>query len=247
MSSENNDGLFNNYTLRFEGTSMFVDGIIGASENNRIVNIPGPEAEELSHLSLHYADLEFAKKALVELEFLPPTLSTHIEALWRVSVFQYIKCFGNNTSRFSLDSKTVYKGIPKARNAFDYFYNLRNKYFAHDGNNFATGIPCVVLGENGKENSIVDIITISAFAGTNEQANRTNLMMLIDIAMEWVKSSFNNQLNYLRRKLENLSPEELREFADATYTVPMADDVGKDVGKSKKVKIAKNNSSGPNR
>lgn len=81
--------------------------IEGFPDAVKIIRIDGPKARRIADLALHRADLDFALQCLEEINRAPEQPYVLRQALWRAAVVHYVKCFGENESRFSLDPGTV--------------------------------------------------------------------------------------------------------------------------------------------
>ena len=84
--------------------------IEGFPDAVKVLRLHGPNAQRLADLALHRADLDFALECLEQINKVPEQSYVLRQALWRSAVVHYIKCFGSNESRFSLDSRKLYKG-----------------------------------------------------------------------------------------------------------------------------------------
>jgi len=93
--------------------------IEGFPDAIRVLGLSGRQAQRLAHLVLHKADLKFAQDCLEQIERYDSSLVS--QALWRVAIAYYMKCFGQSKARFSLEAKQVYKGDSGAVKAFRYF------------------------------------------------------------------------------------------------------------------------------
>jgi len=110
--------------------------------------------------------------------------------------------------------------------AFDYFLMLRNKHIVHDENSYAQSIPGAAINRGDKDYKVEKIICLAAHGNTLEQANYSNLKLLIERALTWVISEFDKCCDLLTSELESLSYQELAEKPDVSYQVPDVGDIG---------------------
>ena len=86
--------------IQLEG---FPDGI-------KVIKVDGPQAQRLSDLALHRADLDFADECLNAIDHAPEHFKNVFQqALWRSAIVHYTKCFGNHEVRFQLSFDKVYQ------------------------------------------------------------------------------------------------------------------------------------------
>ena len=190
----------------------------------RVIEIKGQQGMNLAHLSLHVDDLEFALECLREVD--KSTSAVTREALWRSAVISYAKCFGSNARRKQLASEKVFKGTPaEARLAHNYFKSLRNKHFAHDENAFGQALPAAIINPDGAERKVEKVVCLGAFALTLEQGNGTNLWLLIETALAWLRAQFDALAEQIRLDLERTPHRELLCAPIIKYVVPGPDDV----------------------
>lgn len=139
----------------------------------------------------------------------------------------FIKCFGESESRFSLNPKKVYKGDTGALEPYKYFNSLRNKHLVHDENSYAQCLPGAVLNKKDMDHKIAKIVCLSITGDTLSQDNYSNLHLLVTRAREWVVAQFDELCAELTSELEPQPYDELFALDGITYTWPGADDVHK--------------------
>lgn len=201
--------------------------IEGFPDAVKVLKITGPKSQRLADLALHKDDLGFTLECLEALNHTPAEPYVLREALWQAAIIRYIKCFGKNESRFSLDSKTIYKANTGALEAFKYFDSLRNKHLAHDENSYAQCLPGAVLNKKDINPKVAKIICLSTEGITLGLENYQNLHQLAALARAWVIAQFDELCNILISELEPKAYDELLAMEGITYTPPAADDVHK--------------------
>ncbi len=193
-----------------------------------LVAVEGDTAKRLSDLSLYQSDLNFGIEALNLLEKLAESEKIHREALWRVAILHYMKCFGGQRVRFALEPLTIYRDSPpEAMESFNYFKTLRNKHFVHDENSYSQSIPGAALNDGSKAYKVEKIVCFAARAETLVSANYGNLYSLLIEALNWVNKEFDKQCNALTAELEKLSYKDLKEMRSLQYVPPSLEDLSK--------------------
>ncbi len=201
--------------------------IEGFPDAVKVLRLDGPKAQRLADLALHKADLDFALECLEQINKAPEQQYVLRQALWRSAVVHYIKCFGSNESRFSLDSRNVYKGDSGAVEPYKYFDSLRNKHLIHDENSYAQCLPGAALNKKEMKHKIAKIVCLSVVGDTLSQENYNNLHLLITRAQQWVVEQFDQLCNLLTEELERESYETLFARQGITYTAPGVDEMHK--------------------
>jgi hypothetical protein len=182
----------------------------------------------LADLALHNDDLEFTLQYLETLNHTPAENYVLRDALWLAAIVRYIKCFGGNQSRFSLDPKVIYnKDYAGAFEVYKYFGSLRNKHSVHDENSYTQCHPGAVLNKKGMDRKIAKVVGFSAEVITLGQENWQNLHQLATIARTWVNAQFDELCNILISELEGKPYEELLAMEGITYTTPVIDAIHK--------------------
>lgn len=208
--------------------------IEGFPDALKVIRLDGPLAQRLSDLALHKSDLEFSDACLEGLNAVPEEANVLRQALWQSAIIHFSKCFGNSGARFQLNARKIYKSEPpEAMVAFAYFQDLRDKHVAHDENSYAQSLPGAVLNRGDKEYKIEKVICFNAIANTLEQANFSNLKLLIGKAHTWVISEFDQLCDTLAKQLEQELYETLLVKEALNYRVPTVDEISKNRKKKK--------------
>src|SRR6185437_7462149 len=124
------------------------------------------------------------------------------EALWRSAIAQYFKCFGGSSGRSTrLVPDTIFQpGLPL--DVHNYFKHLRNKHFIHDENAWSQATPMAVLGPDGREKKIEEVLCVAIIGGTRNDENIGNLRLLVANAISWVESQVDSLSEEIRSRLE---------------------------------------------
>jgi hypothetical protein len=214
--------------LTYNGSSFHVEGFPDAI---KLLKIPGAKSRCLADLSLHKNDLLFALECLESINRTPPEPQLLREVLWEAAIVHFIKCFGDNASRFSLKANLIYKDVNEALAPYDFFLHLRNKNIVHDENSYTQSLPAAVLNTNGSARKIAKIICLTVDAGTLDQGSYNNLHLLLNHALTWVTIKFDELCNIVTSELEAKCYDELAAMESVAYTVPSANDVHSNRGR----------------
>jgi hypothetical protein len=199
--------------------------IEGFPDAVKVIRIEGPKARRLADLALHRADLEFGLLCLEEINRAPLEPYILRQALWRSAVVHLVKCFGASESRFSLDSRVVYKGDAEGVEQYKYFESLRNKHLVHDENSYAQCLPGAILNKVENPHKIAKIACLSVFGDTLSQGSYSNLHLLLTLAQKWVVAQFDELCDVITKDLEGEPYDALLSRQAITYTVPGPEDV----------------------
>lgn len=214
-----------NFEISQRDTGFHIEGFPDAV---KVVHIDSPDTARLSDLALHKTDLEFADQCLEAINAVPEEPYVLRESLWRSAIIHFLKCFGKSNARSRLKTDDVFQGEPpEAIEAFKYFLSLRDKHLVHDDNSYAQSIPGAVLNDGGKDYKIEKIVCFSASSVTLEQANYSNLKLLIGKALLWVTQEFDHLCEKLTETLELETYATLLAKKDLTYHAPSIDELNK--------------------
>lgn len=197
--------------------------IEGFPDAVKVIKIGGPKAKRLADLALHRQDLEFALSCLEGVNQVQETMLR--EGLYHSAIVHYLKCFGGNRSRFSLNAARVYKQDSEAIEAFNFFSSLRNKHLVHDENSFAQALPGAVLNKSELSEKIAKIVCLSTVGYTLGQENYSNLHLLITRALQWVTKQFDELCNEITSELESETYDNLFATEGITYSKPKLEDI----------------------
>ena len=121
----------------------------------------------------------------------------------------------------------IYKREPVGLVAFQYFRELRNKHFVHDENSYAQSLPAAVLNKGDKGYKIEKIVCLNVESETLEQANFSNLKLLISKARAATVAEFEAGCNALTQELEREPYESLAARRDLSFRAPTVDEIRK--------------------
>lgn len=201
--------------------------IEGFPDAAKVLKLTDPKAMRIADLGLHQFDLEFSLACLDAINKAPKDSDIIRTALWQTAIVQFMKCFGDNASRFSLDARSVYKGDAQAFENFEYFKSLRHKNLIHDENSYTQCIPGAILNKEEHDCKIAKIICFTVVGSTLGLDQYSNLHKLVTKAQEWVTGQFDNLCNMLADELEALSYNELSSREGIEYVIPEVEDIHK--------------------
>jgi hypothetical protein len=210
--------------IAHNGKTFHIEGFPDAV---KVLKIIGRKSQRLADLALHKVDLDFALECLEAINSAPSEPYLLREVLFQSALIRFIKCFGQNKSRFSLDHKVIYKDDIGAAKAYKFFYSLRNKNLVHDENSYTQCLPGAVLNKDGMNYKIAKIICLSVVGKLLEQGTYSDLHLLTTKARKWVISEFDQRCDIATAELEARPYNELLAMEGIAYTAPAAEDVHK--------------------
>jgi hypothetical protein len=209
-----------------------LDGAIrieGFPDAIKIIEITDEKAKLLADLTLHQSDLLMARGCVEALETLPALdeerLAVISSALWRQAVSLFVKCFGKD-ARYRLNPERIYPD-KAARDSVQFFKDLRDKTFQHDGNSYTQRQVLAPINAGNKPNKIEGIVAINAFFDVRGVENQRLLRQLIECAQRWVANEFDSLRDTIKAELEQLPYEELAGRPPAQLRAPTVDDMGR--------------------
>ena len=210
--------------LSIVGSEIRVEGY---PDGVKVVRIDGALALTAADLALHQEDLEFALECLQALEGHEVTLSIQQRALWHASIVHYMKCFGRNESRSSLRAADVYKTKPDALDLHRFFKNIRHKHVVHDENSHYDARPGAIINNGTKPYKVEKIVVHTQTAMTLEPESFSNLKLLVEDALIWVRDEFDAVTKLLTAQLEKEPHAELLAREQLRWEWPKSEDVSK--------------------
>jgi hypothetical protein len=104
--------------------------------------------------------------------------------------------------------------------AFRFFKNMRNKNIAHDENAYLQCLNGIVLN-NGKKNYMVERIICTSFrAASLDTGTFSNLILLVNKSLEYVKNHHEKLCELITIELEKKSYSELANYGEVKYIPP---------------------------
>ncbi|MBQ7669094.1 MAG: hypothetical protein IJS45_00025 [Clostridia bacterium] len=190
------------YEYKYEINEFGVIILNDLPYKNRFVEVPRENrfrmlySYALIDIDLHYAInyLELCNKATRDIER---------QCFFRMAVIQYAKCYSpsKNGGRPQLDASKVYKNIPDDPiGCHNKFLIMRNKYFAHDENDFKSSKLGAVL--NVDDHKLMGIAYPKMQAKFDYDINITILKTLCQKSKEWVNVRLDNELEKLHKYIE---------------------------------------------
>jgi len=209
--------------------------IQGFPDAEKVFKLKGQKAKRLADLALHQNDLNFALGCLEGVNLIAKQFHGQEEqlhglrqGLWRSAIVHFMKCFGGNEARFSLNPKQIYEGnTADAMEPFKYFKALRNKHFVHDENSYTQSLPGAILNKKGCDVKIAKIVCLSLIGDTLDQNNYTGLHRVITVAIEWVNERFENLCGVLTSELEAIPYDELLSRDAIVYSAPKIEEISR--------------------
>ena len=215
-------GILEHFDVTHSNNEFHIEGI---PDGDKVIAINDPLARRLADLILHRHDLEFALESLKSVNLVDKSNFIVQESLWRSSIIHLMKCFGDG-ERFSLSAEKILKTEPSvAKEVFDYFKAIRNKHLVHDENSYAQSLPFAVLNNGKKIYKVEKIVCMGAWVRTLEQANYSNLNMLLSKILSWVISEFDTLAEKITSDLEAKSFEELSSMMPAKFEKPKIEEI----------------------
>jgi hypothetical protein len=217
------------YAIRMVEDKFHIDGFPDSVKAISISGLLPNRSRELSSMPAHRLDLVFAKACLDFLKSgqdIPPVLR---DALWRSAIVHYCKCFGKSGSRRVLPYTKILPVMADAeaqpREIHKHFIALRNRHVVHDDNAWLQILTGAIIAAPGKGYHIEMIVSTSFQGQTLEQENFGNLYLLIEHALSWVGSRFDELSEEITAELEKVPRETLLAQPDMKYRAPEAHDV----------------------
>lgn len=231
------------FGIRIEGNKFVVDGLPeGVVKVVSFSQLLPAQSSQLSSLAGHRLDLTFAKTCL---NLINAADGAGQKGLWRVAVIYYCKCFSqtnkrgtpdqaveadqapsiNRPGRRPLDPKKVLRGDEQGQEVHRYFMALRNKHLAHHENNWLQATTTVAIASPGKGYNVERVMCTTFEANSLEQANFSNLFLLIENVLSWVNSQYDQLCAHIINKLEGMPRETLLSQPNITYQAPKAEEI----------------------
>lgn len=179
---------------------------------------------------LHRSDLLEAKQTL---DFVSPNNPDIVNrALAQSSIVLFYKCFGSSKFRNnSLNCNKILKSCPPgAKQVFEYYKNLRDKFIAHDESRFAQAYVWGVLDQQ-KEFPLVDVFGGFSIAetinGKDEITGLASFYGLVLATIQWVNSKINELIDLLCEQYKEKKMEDFQKFEFAKIEVPTQENMFK--------------------
>ena len=123
------------------------------------------------------------------------------ESLWRSAIVHYRKCFDHRGKIRAVISISNYLPTGFARQAHQFFIDLRNKHLIHDENSYVQASTGAVIAPETKDSEVEKVICTSITSITLNDENLGILERLIHEALKWVESRFDQLCEQIRDQL----------------------------------------------
>ena len=139
------------------------------------------------------------------------------QCFFRMAVIQYSKCYSpsKNGGRSQIDAARVYKNLPDDPiGCHDKFIEMRNKYFAHDENDFKALKLGAVL--NIDEQKIMGIAYPRMQAKFDYDCTIAILKKLCERTKEWVCTKLDEEVDRVSKYIEQRGFDIVNRYEDLT-------------------------------
>ena len=214
------------YKITLVSGQFHIEGFPDAVKAISISGLAPHLSRQITDYVLHQDDLIFGQQCtnlLLNPNIGPPVVR---EVLWRSAIVHYCKCFDQpGKIRTALPySKFLPSG--NARLGHQFFLDLRNKHLVHDENSYTQASTGAVIAPEGKGHKVEEVICTRVVGVTLIDDHLTILRHLIDQALTWVESRFDQLSAMIKTELESQPYETLLAQPDMTpYRAPTVDEV----------------------
>jgi hypothetical protein len=192
----------------------------------KVIMLDGAKAQKLADTALHRSDLIKAEAFLDQCTSEETQLAQ--DALWKMAIITFIKCFKTNNARTdSLSITEVLPGDLHGQEVFTYFENLRDKNIAHDDNPITQCLVGAVINKAGAPHKVEKVITLVLQGEVLKPENVSNLKKLIAAARAHVDRRYNELSAQLTTEMSQLEHSELIAMEPVQYAAPTAEDFAK--------------------
>jgi hypothetical protein len=222
------DNLIN--TLQFEIRDNTIH-VLDYPDADMILKLPDDRyVKRLKDMWLHWWDLNEAKQSL---EAMNSNNSDVVNrALAQNSIVVFYKCFGKSEFRDnSLKSKKILANYPpEAKQVFNFYKDLRDKFIVHDESRLSQVLAGVILQSN-KECPFVDTLGMVAiaerFKSPQELEGLASFHRLITVAIEWVETEIDKLSDLLKKQYKEKEMSDFQGLEPLHLNVPTQDEMYK--------------------
>jgi hypothetical protein len=194
----------------------------------KIIRLRCGIAKELADVSLQISDLLQANEYL-DLSIDAEDKSATQNALWKMAVITFMKCFGKNNARtYNLDIKQFFPEDVKAQEFFLYFKKLRDKNIAHDDNPIDQCLVGAIINKVDAPYKVEKIITTNLKGSVYAEDSIGNLKRMINVIQTHLVESYDELCIDLTSELESMDHTDLIKKENLIYNVPTKYDFSKD-------------------
>ena len=203
--------------------------------NNTIHILDGPAADKILELPndrivkrlkdmlLHWNDLMEAKSCLEA--FNEKNTDIVNKSLAQNAIVLFYKCFGKSDFRDnSLKKDTILAGFPPAaKDVFDYYKNIRDKFIAHDASRHAQALAGIIL-ETEKTPPFVDEIhmlaTTEMFKTKEEIEGLKSFYRLVTVSIKWTEDTIDKLCDKIKETYQTQPLSYFKDFATLQLRAP---------------------------
>ena len=185
----------------------------------RIIKINNIMARRLGDLLLHHHDVLFSLECLDKIKDISDDNNMLNTVLWESAIIHFIKCFGDNKSRFQLSFEKINNKNNNDKKIFEYFKNLRNKHIIHDENAYSQYFIGAVINKPENINKIGEIVMSTLDIDSLSTENIQNLNSLIVKVEKWLTEESGKIIGLIKKDLDKECYEKLLHMETANITV----------------------------
>lgn len=193
-------------------------------EADKVLKIPDDyNVKRLKDMLLHWYDLKEAKSCLEALD--DENSDVVNKALVQNAIILFYKCFGNSEFRDnSLKKDKVLAGLPLgAKNVFDYYKVIRDKFIAHDESRYAQVISGIIL-ETSKFFPFVDTVqmvgVVDIFKTEKQKQSLEVFYLLIIETIAWTERTIDQLRDMIAEIYQKQQLSYFKDFEPLTFNTP---------------------------
>jgi hypothetical protein len=214
------------YKITLVDGRFHIEGFPDAVKAISISGLTPHLSRQLADVTLHRDDLRVSRDCVGLLRNADVSNPVIRESLWYSAIIHYCKCFDHSGKIRAVVSISNYLPTGVAREGHQFFIHLRNKHLVHDENPYVQASTGAVIAPENKDNKVERVICTSITSITLSSENLAVLERLIDEALKWVESQFDQLCEQITQQLEGQQYETLLAQPDmAPYQAPTANDV----------------------
>lgn len=152
------------------------------------------------------------------------------KALVQSAIVSYYKCFGNSKFKhYPLKRDKVLAGYPsEAKEVFDYYYTLRNKYIVHDASRNAQVLTAVILDPEQEFPFVETVSTVvnnDYHSGENNLKGLNSLLHLVLVTIEWVEKRIDMLCDEIKEEYKDKKLQDYQGLKPPMLTIPNRDNM----------------------
>jgi hypothetical protein len=214
------------YKITLVGDQFHIEGFPNAVKAISISALTPHLSRQLADCVLHRDDLIFSRECADLLLNTTVDISVMRESLWRSAIINYCKCFDQTGKIRGVISYSKYLPTGNARTSHQFFIDLRNKHLVHDENSYVQASTGAVIAQESGDHKVERVICTRVASVTLTDENLGILYRLIDEALKWVESQFDQLCEKITAQLEDQPYETLLAQPDmAPYRAPTVNEV----------------------